>query len=114
VSQHPELRPPSSAAAAAGARRIMHRLSTGINLLNNPAALESTLATITAEQTPANQNPQIYRVKAKFHYTDSTGPDRTGPDQTKSAHFVGDRLNSTTRARPDPHGLFCGPGSPGF
>ena len=50
----------------------MHRLSTGIGLLNNPAALESPLATITAEQTPANQNPQIYRVKAKFHCTDST------------------------------------------
>jgi len=47
---------------------------------------------------------------AKLHYTGPTGPDRTGPDQTKSADFVGDRLNSTTRARPDPHGLFCGPG----
>ena len=55
---------------------------------------------------------------AKFHYTDATGPDRTGPDQTKSAHVVGYELNSTTRARPDPtgpdrtrtdpHGLFCG------
>ena len=41
---------------------------------------------------------------AKFHYTGPTGPDRTGPDQTKSAHFVGDELNSTTRARPDPTG----------
>ena len=49
---------------------------------------------------------------AKFHYTDPTGPDRTGPDQTKSAHFVGDRLNSTTQTRPDPHGLFLRPGSP--
>jgi len=47
---------------------------------------------------------------AKLHYTGPTRPDRTGPDQTKSADFVGDRLNSTTRARPDPHGLFCGPG----
>jgi len=27
---------------------------------------------------------------AKFHYTGPTGPDRTGPDQTKSADFVGD------------------------
>ena len=43
----------------------------------------------------------IYLLKAKFHYTDSTGPDRTRPDQTKSAHFVGYRLNSTTRARPE-------------
>jgi len=41
---------------------------------------------------------------AKFHNTGPTEPDRTGPDQTKSAHFVGDRLNSTTRARPDPTG----------
>ena len=41
---------------------------------------------------------------AKFHYTDPTGPDRTGPDQTKSAHVFGYELNSTTRARPDPHG----------
>jgi len=50
---------------------------------------------------------------AKFHYMDPTGPDRTGPDQTKSAHFVADRLNSTTRARPDPTGparTFCSPG----
>ena len=36
---------------------------------------------------------------AKLHHTGPTGPDRTGPDQTKSAHFVGDRLNSTTRVR---------------
>ena len=36
---------------------------------------------------------------AKFHYTGPTEPDRTGLDQTKSADFVGDRLNSTTRAR---------------
>jgi len=43
-------------------------------------------------------------VIAKFHYTSPTGPDRTGPDQTKSAHIVGDELNSTTRARPDPRG----------
>jgi len=49
---------------------------------------------------------------AKFHNTGPTEPDRTGPDQTKSAHFVGDRLNFTTRARPDPHGLFLWPGSP--
>jgi len=112
VSQHPELRPPSSAAAAAGARRIMHRLSTGIGLLNNPAALESTLATITAEQTPANQNPQIYRVKAKFHYTDSTGPDRTRPDKVRALcrrqaefHYAG----PTGPAR-----TFLRPGSPGF
>ena len=35
-------------------------------------------------------------VIAKFHYTD--------PTRTKSAHIVGDELNSTTRARPDPHG----------
>ena len=48
-------------------------------------------------------------VKAKFHYTD--------PTRTKSAHIVGDELNSTTRTRTrhgpdrirtDPHGLFCG------
>ena len=38
---------------------------------------------------------------AKFHNTGPTGPDWTGPDQTKSAHCVGDMLNSTTRARPD-------------
>jgi len=31
------------------------------------------------------------------------GPD-TGPTRTKSAHVVGYELNSTTRARPDPHG----------
>ena len=41
---------------------------------------------------------------AKFHYTGPTGPDGTGPDQTKSAHIVGDELNSTTRTRPDPTG----------
>jgi len=29
-------------------------------------------------------------VIAKFHYTGPTGPDRTGPDETKSADFVGD------------------------
>ena len=39
-------------------------------------------------------------VIATFHYTDPTGPDRTGPDQTKSAHFVWYWLNYTTRARP--------------
>jgi len=44
---------------------------------------------------------------AKFHYTGPTGPDRTGPDQTKSAHFVGDRLYSTTRTRPDPTDCFA-------
>jgi len=56
-----------------------------------------------------------YTVIAKFHYTGPTGPDRTGPNQTKSAHFVGDRLNSTTRAQPDPTGparTFLRPGSP--
>ena len=53
-------------------------------------------------------------VIAKFHYTD---PTRTGhgqdPTRTKSAHIVGDELNSTTltrhgpdRTRTDPHGLF--------
>ena len=41
---------------------------------------------------------------AKFHYTDPRGPERTGPDQTKSAHIVGVELNCTTRARPDPTG----------
>jgi len=50
-----------------------------------------------------------YSIIAKFHYTDPTrtrhGPD---PTRTKSAHIVGDELNSTTRTRPDPHGLFCG------
>ena len=30
------------------------------------------------------------QIIAKFHYTGPTGPDRTGPDQTKSADFVGD------------------------
>ena len=39
-------------------------------------------------------------VIAKFHYTDPTrtrhGPD---PTRTKSAHIVGDELNSTTRTR---------------
>ena len=56
---------------------------------------------------------RVCRVIAKFHYTDPTKPDRTGPDQKKSAHIVGDELNSTRRARhgpdrtrPDPHGLF--------
>jgi len=29
-----------------------------------------------------------YSIIAKFHYMDPTGPDGTGPDQTKSAHFV--------------------------
>ena len=46
----------------------------------------------------------MFSIIAKFHYTGPTGPDRTGPDQTNSSHFVGDRLNSTTRARPDPTG----------
>ena len=38
-------------------------------------------------QTPllCTRNPQGIEVRAKFHYT---GP--TGPDQTKSADFVGD------------------------
>ena len=45
-----------------------------------------------------------YSIIAKFHYMDPTGPDRTVPDQTKSAHFVWYWLNSTTRARPDPTG----------
>jgi len=43
-------------------------------------------------------------VIAKFHYTDPTGPDRTGPDQTKSVDFAWHWLNSITRARPDPTG----------
>ena len=64
VAQHPHMRPPSSAAAEAGARRIMHRLSRGISLLSNPAALDAQLQAIANEQTPANQNPQIYRVSA--------------------------------------------------
>jgi len=57
----------------------------------------------------------LQSVIAKFHYTGPNGPDRTGPDQTKSAHFIGDRLNSTAQARPDPHGparTFLRPGSP--
>jgi len=41
-----------------------------------------------------------YSIIAKFHYTDPTrtrhGPD---PTRTKSAHIVGDELNSTTRTR---------------
>ena len=60
--------------------------------------------------------PRRCRLKAKFHYTDPTrtrhGPD---PTRTKSAHIVGDELNSTTRTRhgpdgtrTDPHGFFCG------
>ena len=44
------------------------------------------------------QKPCLF--KAKFHYTDPTrtrhGPD---PTRTKSAHTVGDELNSTTRTR---------------
>ena len=60
----------------------------------------------------------VARLIAKFHYTDTdTDPTRTGPDQTKSAHIVGDELNFTTRTRTrtrhgphrtrtDPHGLF--------
>ena len=52
---------------------------------------------------------RLCRIIAKFHYTDTdTDPTRTGPDHTKSAHIVGDELNSTTRTRPDRHGLFCG------
>ena len=43
----------------------------------------------------------MHCVIAKFHYTD-TDPTRTGPDQTKSAHIVGDELNSTTRTRRGP------------
>ena len=46
----------------------------------------------------------LQSIIAKFHYTDPTGEDRTGPDQTKSADFVWYWLNSTTRARPDPRG----------
>jgi len=45
-------------------------------------------------------------VIAKFH---CTGP--TGPDQTESVDFVGHRLHSTTRARPDPARTFLRPGS---
>ena len=41
-----------------------------------------------------------YLIIAKFHYADPTrtrhGPD---PTRTKSAHIVGDELNSTTRTR---------------
>jgi len=62
AAQHPNLRPQSSALATAAANRIMHRLSTGISLLSNPAQLETQLQAIAAENTPANQNPQIYRV----------------------------------------------------
>jgi len=48
----------------------------------------------------------VRTIIAKFHYTDPTwtrhGPD---PTQTKSAHIVGDELNSTTRTRtPTRHG----------
>ena len=59
----------------------------------------------------ATYAPPPGRLIAKFHYTDPTrirhGPD---PTRTKSAHIVGDELNSTTRTRTrtDPHGLFCG------
>ena len=44
---------------------------------------------------------------AKFHYTLS-GPVRVGPDptRTKSAHIVGDELNSTTRTRHGPERTF--------
>jgi len=69
------------------------------------------------DSVPAAARPapgqSVSRVIAKFHCTGPTGPDRTGPDQTKSTHFVGDRLNpqhGPDRTRPDPHGLFCGPG----
>ena len=47
----------------------------------------------------SRKSGKVRTVIAKFHYT---GP--TGPDQKKSAHIVGDELNSTTRARPDPTG----------
>ena len=50
------------------------------------------------------RNNNNYYIIAKFHYTDPTGPDRTGPDQTKSADFVWYWLNSSTRARTDPRG----------
>ena len=70
------------------------------------------------DSVPAAARPapgqSVSRVIAKFHCTGPTGPDRTGPDQTKSTHFVGDRLNSTARARPDPTGparTFLRPGS---
>ena len=41
---------------------------------------------------------------AKFHYTATTGPDRIGPDPTKSADFIGDPRG--------PNGLCRRPGSP--
>ena len=51
-----------------------------------------------AKDAPPDNRPASSPVKAKFHYTGPTGPDRTRTD------FVG-----------DPHGLcglFCGPGLP--
>ena len=77
-----------------------------------PARLTELLRAVTVGSSHADGG-RGSRVIANFHYTGPTGPDGTGPDQTKSAHFVGDRLNSTTRARPDPHGparTFFGPG----
>ena len=48
---------------------------------------------------------RLCRIIAKFHYTD-TDTTRTRPDQTKSAHIVGDELNSTTRTRHGPARTF--------
>ena len=75
----------------------------------------SNVTATTCSEQHRRSEASHQTVIAKFHYTSPTGPDRTGPDQKKSAHVVGYELNSTTRARhgsdrtrTDPHGLFCG------
>jgi len=80
-------------------------LSVVVNLSPSfmaPSRLDNNVQTV---QCYYRAPIEMCRLKAKFHYTDPTrtrhGPD---PTRTKSAHIVGDELNSTTRTRPDPHG----------
>jgi len=81
------------------------RPATRAQTTTTPASGSRRTAGRTLRAAPSTASlARRKQVIAEFHYTCPTGPDRTGPDQTKSAHFVGDRLNSTTRARPDPTG----------
>jgi len=59
-------------------------------LFSDSFSLLIQYTTVTDRQTNTSRHLISRLLKAKFHYTGPTGPDRTGPDQTKSADFVGD------------------------
>ena len=66
VAQYPDLRP-QLVEAAQGGSRPMQLLSNAIRVLNNEAGLEGLLQAVSQDETPATQNPQIFRVRHRLY-----------------------------------------------